>query len=129
MANDDLRGKTILWTFTDGPMADKRYEHTFAADGSVSFRLLGGESAGKPTRVDRYEAESVGPAVHAVSYLGPSGHTLTTVLDFNTGKLVAFASNEKELSVHHGTFEVGGVEAGLSVEDYRQSLQKLRQVW
>jgi hypothetical protein len=39
--------------------------------------------------------------------LGSGGYTLTTVLDFKTKKLVAFSSNEKGVSVQHGTFEYG----------------------
>jgi hypothetical protein len=41
-----------------------------------------------------------------VSYL-ESGYTLTTLLDFKSKKLVAFASNEKGVSAQHGTFEYG----------------------
>lgn len=50
------------------------------------------------------EIEVLGDDVCVVSYLGPSGYTLTTVLDMRTDKLVAFASNEKELTVQHGRF-------------------------
>ena len=32
---DSLIGKTVRWTFADGPVAGKTYEHTFNADGSV----------------------------------------------------------------------------------------------
>ena len=38
-------------------------------------------------------------------YLSPSGYTLTVVLDYKTLKLVAFASNEKSLTMQQGTFE------------------------
>jgi hypothetical protein len=40
-----------------------------------------------------------------VSYRSAAGYTLTTVLDFKTRKLVAFSSNEKMLTLQHGTFE------------------------
>jgi phenolic acid decarboxylase len=105
MNADPVRGKTIRWTFTDGSMADHRFEHLFHEDGTVEFRMLDGKANGKPTKVDKYEVATVGAKVFAVSYLGPAGYTLTVVLDFQTGRIVGFASNEKELSVQHGTFE------------------------
>jgi hypothetical protein len=103
---DPVRGRTIQWTFRDGPMQNKTYEHTFGEDGSVSFRSVEGDKKGKATRVEKYESATVSADVHAVSYLSESGFTLTVVLDFATRRLAAFASNEKQLSVQKGTFEV-----------------------
>jgi len=105
METDPIRGKTIEWTFTDGPFAGRTFEHSFHEDGTLEFRMLDGDRKGRATKVEKYEAAPVGAGVHAVSYLGPSGYTLTVLLDFRTGKLVAFASNEKELSVQRGTFK------------------------
>lgn len=105
MTRDPMRGRTVQWTFDDGPMKDKTFEHTFEASGAVTFRMVGG-AAGKGTTVDKCEIEALGDDVCVVSYLGPSGYTLTTVLDMGTGKLVAFASNEKELTVQHGRFHL-----------------------
>lgn len=108
MAQDPIHGKTIRWTFDDGPMEGKTFEHTFEEGGAVSFREVGADGdggEGKPSRVEQSKIAEVGEDVHAVSYLGSSGYTLTTVLDFRTGRLVAFASNEKELTVQSGTFE------------------------
>ena len=105
MKADPIRGETIQWTFSDGPMANRTFEHTFEKDGSVSFRALDGKE-GKPSRVEKSEVVQVGEDVYAVSYLASSGYTLTVVLDFRTGNLVAFASNEKELVVQKGTFEM-----------------------
>jgi hypothetical protein len=48
---------------------------------------------------------SLGQDIHTVAYLSSSGYTLTVVLDYKSRKLVAFASNEKSLTVQHGTFE------------------------
>jgi hypothetical protein len=104
MKSDPIRGKTIQWTFSDGPMANRTFEHSFRGDGSVSFRPLDGNSDGKPTNVKKYEIATVGPDVYAASYLGPSGYTLTVVLDYRSAQLVAFASNEKDLTLQHGTF-------------------------
>ena len=108
MGEDRIRGKTLRWTFEDGPVAGRAFEHTFNADGTVSYLMAGGASGDKPTTEKKYEVERVSDDVFAVSYLAASGYTLTTVLDFKSGKAVAFASNEKELTVQHGTFETVG---------------------
>jgi hypothetical protein len=122
MASDPIRGKTIRWTYEDGPMAGKSFEHTFANDGTVSWRETGGEEkkttakppengkskSGKTAKgaTARYEVASVNDEVCAVSYLAESGYTLTSVLDFDSGTVVSFASNEKELVPQRGMFEV-----------------------
>jgi MoaF N-terminal domain len=112
MNKDPIRGKTIRWTFSDGPMAKKTFEHSFDKGGTVTFRMFDDNGqAGKPSDGKKYESVHVGQNVHAISYLGTAGYTLTVILDFDTGKLVAFASNEKELTVQHGTFEADGVRA------------------
>jgi hypothetical protein len=105
MESDPIRGKRIEWTFIDGPFAGRSFEHSFKADGTLEFRMLDAGGQGRPTKVARYEAATVGAGVHAVSYLGPSGYALTVVLDFRSGNLVAFASNEKELSMQRGAFK------------------------
>ncbi len=120
MARDPIRGKTIRWTYEDGPMAGKTFEHTFTSDGTVSWRETGGEQKnakppanGKPktgqaatAATARYEAVPINDNVWAVSYLSESGFTLTSVLDFASGTVVSFASNEKELIPQRGMFEV-----------------------
>jgi len=105
MSANPLQGKTMRWTFIDGPMANKTFEHSFDKEGGVSFRELNGDAKRKPSHATKCEVATVGNDVYAVSYLGSSGYTLTTVLDYRTGKLVGFASNEKELTVQKGTFE------------------------
>ena len=57
------------------------------------------------------QVASLGQDVHALSYLSGNGYTLTVVLDYKTMKLVAFASNEKSLTLQHGTFELLGSAA------------------
>jgi RimJ/RimL family protein N-acetyltransferase len=103
-----LAGRTFKWTFTEGPTAGGTYEHTFEADGSVSFRKVeagdtGGE--GKPTREKKYASFEVAPDVHLVSYLGASGYTLTVAMNLQTGRLYGFASNDKEWHPVSGTLE------------------------
>jgi hypothetical protein len=103
---DRLAGKTIRWTFSDGPMKNKTFEHLFDEKGSVKFRSVGDDGSETFTEVKKYEVAAVNSEVYAASYLGPSGYTLTVVLDYATGKLVAFASNEKGVMLQHATFEV-----------------------
>jgi hypothetical protein len=120
MGSDPVRGKTIRWTYDDGPMAGKSFEHTFGNDGTVTWRETGSDDrgtkqpsngkqkSGKPATAAKakYEVAAVNPEVCAVSYLSESGFTLTSVLDFDSGTVVSFASNEKELVPQHGMFEV-----------------------
>ena len=120
MGSDPVRGKTIGWTYDDGPMAGKSFEHTFGDDGTVTWRETGGEEkstkppangkqkTGKPTTEAKakYEVAAINDDVCAVSYLSQSGFTLTSVLDFDSGTVVSFASNEKELIPQRGMFEV-----------------------
>jgi hypothetical protein len=108
MNKDPIRGKTIRWTFSDGPMANKTFEHTFDENGTVTWRMLDDNGEGKASEPEKYESVDVGSDIRAISYLGSSGYTLTVVLDFRTGKLAAFASNEKGLTVQRGTFEKKG---------------------
>lgn len=105
---DPIIGHRITWKFEDGPTAGTRFEHHFAEDGSVSYQMAGNT---KTTTEKHYEVAKVSTHVFAVSYLASSGWTLTTVLDFESGKLVAFASNDKQLVVQHGTFTVLGKRA------------------
>lgn len=118
MTRDPIRGKTLFFTFDDGPMAKKTFAHVFGDNGTVEFSMVGADAPSPPTKEPKktpdtkYEAASVGAQVFAVSYLGPAGYTLTTVLDFETRRLVAFSSNEKMLAVQHGTFEVAGTRVG-----------------
>jgi hypothetical protein len=41
--------------------------------------------------------------VHVVSYLAASGHTLSVVVDFNTGRVIGFGSDSKEWHPLTGT--------------------------
>src|ERR1700737_4904951 len=117
MGRDPVRGKTIRWTYDDGPMAGKSFEHTFGNDGNVTWRETGGEDRGAKPPVTqktgkpateakaKYVVAAVTDDVCAVSYLSASGFTLTSVLDFAAGTVVSFASNEKELVTQRGMFE------------------------
>ncbi len=104
MSTHRVRGTTIVFKFSDGPMKAKAFAHVFHEDGSLEFGMPAGD--GKKTHVKKYELAEIGDSVRAVSYLSDAGYTLTTILDFATHRLVAFSSNEKELGVQHGSFEV-----------------------
>jgi hypothetical protein len=97
-----IEGKKISWTFSDGEMKGKTFEHTFGTDGTVSFRCT---SDDKMTGKAHYELSRLNDDVVAVSYLVPGGATLTTVLDTHTHQLVSFSSMKDQLAQHHGTFE------------------------
>lgn len=104
MSTDALRGSSIRWSYDDGPVAGKAFEHRSADDGTVTWREFdgkGGAAAGGEAGV-KYEVAQVSDAVYAVSYLAGSGWTLTTVVDRTTRKIVSFASNEKTLVIQHG---------------------------
>lgn len=101
---DPITGNTIRWRFEDGPSGDEAYEHHFDLDGTVRWN-----AEGEPPSDDsqaKYEIAPVSDDVFAVSYLSKTGWTLTTILNFDTHELVAFASNEKELIAQHGNFEL-----------------------
>jgi phenolic acid decarboxylase len=101
-----LYGKTLQWTFRDGPMAGATYQHTFHKNGSVDFSAVEGSAAGEPTREKHAAAVKVTDDVFIVSYLGAAGYTLTVALNFQDMTMVGFASNEQEWSQQSGTFEL-----------------------
>ena len=122
--DDPVRGKTMRWTFTDGPTAGSTYEHTFSKSGTVKFKPVGGgpdaakgASAAKkkgaktkttqPSKPEapKYAAIRAADDAYAVSYLSGSGYTLTVVLNFKDHTMVGFASNDKQWFPVKGTFE------------------------
>ena len=105
MLASPITGHSLRFKFVDGPVAGKAFDHTFSRNGGVMFREVGGDPNVKPGSADQYQVASLGQDIHTVSYHSASGYTLTVVLDYRTKKLVAFASNEKSLTMQHGTFE------------------------
>lgn len=101
--NDPITGKKISWTFSDGEMKGKTFEHTFGTDGTVRFTCKGTD---KMNGSAHYELSKVNDDVYAVSYAVPGGATLTTVLDTKTHDLVAFSSMKDQTATHHGSFEI-----------------------
>ena len=103
--SDRIRGKTIRWTFTDGPVAGIPFEHIFNEDGSVVWRGAGGSMKGKSAQEKEYAAVKIADDVYALSYLAASGHTLSVVLNFKNKQMHGFASNDKTWFSMAGTFE------------------------
>jgi len=103
---DRIAGKTIRFTWDNGPTKGDTHEHVFHKDGSVEYRKVPDAPGGKSTREKRYAAARVTDDVHVVSYLAASGFTLTTVLNFADGAIVGFASNDKQWFPVKGTFAV-----------------------
>ena len=101
----EISGKTMLFKWTEGPTKGKTYEHIFHPDGTVEYHAAG-QRGGSPKEKPPYAAEKVAENVYAVSYLAPSGYTLTTVLNFDDHRMVGFASGAKDWYPVKGTFEV-----------------------
>src|SRR5438874_2713330 len=123
MESDPVRGKTIRWTYEDGPMAGKSFEHSFRSDGTVTWRETGAEKTPKqPTNGERktgkgqvdsqakYEISPVNDEVYAVSYLSGSGYTLTSVLDFARGTVVSVDTNPLRVIDRTGEWDPSVIE-------------------
>jgi MoaF N-terminal domain len=100
----DLMGKTIRWTYADGPMKGKHFEHRFTDDGTVTWKEAGEEKPSADSSAT-YQFARITGGVFVFSYLSSHGFTLTTVIDEQAGTVVSFASNEKELVVQHGSLD------------------------
>jgi molybdenum cofactor biosynthesis protein MoaF len=100
----DVKGTTVRWTYSDGPMKGKSFEHQFTNDGTVTWKEAGDEKPSADSS-GRYQFVRIDDDVYVVSYLSSHGYTLTTVIDEEAGTVVSFASNEKELVVQHGSLD------------------------
>ncbi len=113
---DEVRGKTMRWTWTEGPTKGATHEHVFHEDGTVEWRGVDAPQEGAPpgekneekaAPTAKYAAIRVTDEVCVVSYLATeSGYTLTVVLNFRDNSMVGFASGAKEWFPVQGTFEV-----------------------
>ena len=109
---ESLSGKTVRWTFSDGPTAGMTFDHTMNEDGTIIWRAIDGPWKGHSSEEPHYSAMKISDDVHAVSYLAKSGYTLTVVLNLSTGRAFAFASGNGEWHSITGTFEVKEGQAG-----------------
>ena len=116
--SNQISGKTIRLSWTDGPTKGATQEHVFHKDGTVEWHSIetgakakpaaesGGTMAAKKPDKPQYAAMKVTDDICVVSYLAQSGYTLTVVLNFVDNLTVAIASNEKDWLPAHGNFEV-----------------------
>jgi hypothetical protein len=104
MAGDPLKGKSLRWSYSDGPLKGKQFEHEFTHDGKVAWKMAGDAKPSADSSAS-YHFERINDGVYSFSYLSAHGYTLTTVVDERSGSIVSFASNEKELVVQHGRIE------------------------
>ena len=110
-----IRGKTIRFAWAEGPTKGKTHEHVFHQDGTVTWtdadttkaaQPSGSAPAGSAKEKPQYAATRITDEIFAVSYLAPSGYTLTVVLNFGDQQLVGFASSAKDWHPVRGTFQV-----------------------
>ena len=103
---DRIRGKTILWTWTDGPTKGTTHQHVFNGDGSVDWNFMDGPQKGLATRENEYATVKIADDLYVVSYLASSGDALSVVLNFHDHKLTGFTSSAQEWFPCKGTFKV-----------------------
>ena len=123
--NNGIRGKTMRWTWTDGPTKGKTHEHVFGRDGTVTWREVDGEHGApqaEPAEAPVYRALKAADGVYVVSYLAYSGYTLTVALNFRKRTMVGFASSTREWYPLKGTFRfVDDAEPARSAEQRHQA--------
>jgi hypothetical protein len=108
-ASEGVRGKTLRWSWTEGPVKGSTHEHVFNENGSVIWSCIAGPGKGHSAHEKKYAAERITEDVWVVSYRSSSGYTLTNVLNFRDSSMVGFASGGKDGKDWHpckGTFEV-----------------------
>ena len=107
-----LRGRTVRFTFEEGPTSGSSYDHTFREDGTVTWRdpakAEGKTESDSNTKEPptKYGAFQVTDDVYVVSYLSKSGYTLTVALNFETDELFGFASNDQNWYPVRGVFDL-----------------------
>jgi hypothetical protein len=104
MGADPMKGKTVRWTYDDGAMKGKTFEHRFGNDGTVTWKEADEDKPAADSSA-KYEYAPINDGAYVFSYLAASGFTLTTIVDEKAGTVVSFASNEKDLFVQHGRFD------------------------
>lgn len=74
------------------------------ADGAKSEQP--GSSAASAKEKPQYAATGVSEQIYLVSYLAPSGSTLTVTLNYRDQQLAGFVSSAKDWHPVRGTFQV-----------------------
>ncbi len=111
MISNEILGKTVRLTWTDGPTKGSTHEHIFHEDGTVEWWALedGKMSITKKKAASdrpKYLARDVAEQVVLISYLSSSGYTLTVALNFRSQTTVGVASNATTWTAVEGTFAV-----------------------
>lgn len=101
-----LLGRTIRWTFSDGPSKGATFEHTFNDDGSVTWRAVDGEGKAQLNHERHAGVAPVSEHVVLASYLAANGFTLTVALNFADMQMTGIASNHETWTVQKGSFEL-----------------------
>ena len=85
----DLIGKTIRWTWLEGRFANSTYDNRVNADGSVWWKGLTGEEAGKEitTPAAQSTIRQVAVDIFYFSWLQDNGSTVSVAVNFATGEL------------------------------------------
>jgi hypothetical protein len=116
--SDQIRGRTIRFSWIDGPTKGTTHEHVFHEDGTVEWHAVDeaferregraphAPAASRKADRPRYYSVEVSDDFWLVSYLSSSGYTLTVVLNFDDGSMVGIASNDKNWIPVHGHFQV-----------------------
>jgi hypothetical protein len=104
--SDQVCGKTIRLSWTDGPTKGTTQEHVFATDGTVRWQSATKAGSDKAPERPPYVGIKITDEVCLVSYLSKSGYTLTVVLNFSDKSTAGVASNEVTWVPVRGSFEV-----------------------
>jgi hypothetical protein len=105
-APDPVRGRTIRWTWKDGPEKGSLMEHVFREDGHMLLRAVNGRRT-ESARVERkYESTRMEQDLYTVSYRTAAGATVTVFLNFKKGTLLGFSSDSEGWYPSRGTFAV-----------------------
>ena len=108
-----IRGRTLRWSWTEGPTRGETHEHRFGDDGTVTWRSVQADAPPGPS-MDRdaggeratYAALRLSDEIYLVSYLAPSGFTLTVAVNFADGSVAGFASGADAWFAVRGTNEI-----------------------
>ena len=105
-ALDPIRGRTIRWTWKEGPDKGSLVEHVFGEDGRMVLRVMNGRHKSTAKLERKYESTRVGPDVYTVSYRTAAGSTMTVFLNFKDRTLLGLSSDSEGWYPARGTFAV-----------------------
>jgi hypothetical protein len=100
---DPVRGRTIRWTWKEGPEKGAMVEHVFQEDGVALRRVVNGRHKGTMREERKYESTRLGPDLYTVSYRTEAGTTMTVFLNFKDRTLLGFSPDSDPA---RGTFTV-----------------------